>query len=217
MPKPLLEHEARDLLKKRGIPVLDYQFCLGLEETLAAADRLGYPVVLKVVSPQVVHKTETGGVKLDLKTPDEVENAYAQILQSVEKYAPGAEIKGFLVSPMVRKAQELIVGAITDPQFGPAIMVGLGGIFVEVFKDVSFGLAPIDNQEAQEMLERLQSYPLIQGVRGKPGLDQEKIKDLIVKVSQFAYEESVQELDLNPVFCYPDKILVGDARILWQE
>lgn len=217
MSKALLEHEARQLLLDNGVPVQRFKFCTNLAEAIAAAEEIGYPVVLKIISPQIVHKSEAGGVKLNLKNEDEVKVAHAEILVSAKEYDPNAEIVGVLVTPFEGRDEELIIGAINDPQFGPVVMVGLGGIFVEVFKDVSFGIAPINHEEAQAMLEDLTAFPIIEGTRGRAGLNIEMIKDLLVRVSEFVYKHPVQELDLNPVFCSSDNVTAVDARILLSE
>lgn len=214
MTKALLEYEAKQLLTENGIAVLDFQFCQSLDEVLVSAKKIGFPVVLKIVSPQVVHKSDAGGVKLNLNSAEEVKKAFAEMMESVLAYAPGAEILGVLVSPFINEARELIIGSVDDCQFGPVVMVGLGGIFVEIFKDVSFGVAPLKYDEAKEMLEGLKAFPIIKGARGQEGLNIPEISQLIVKVSEFVAKNSVKELDLNPVFCFADKVVVGDARII---
>ncbi len=208
MSRSLLEHEARLLLRDNELPVQDYEFCTSLEDAVAAAGRIGFPVVLKIVSPDIVHKSDAGGVRLNLRGEAELRQAFTEIMELE------AEIRGVLVCPFVEGAVELIVGAINDPQFGPVVMVGLGGVFVEIFKDVSFGITPVDKEEAREMLQNLQAYPLIEGVRGRRGLDEEGIVELIVKVSAMVQNYSIEELDLNPVFCFPDGVEIGDARVL---
>lgn len=217
MARALLEHEAKQLLRDHGLPVQDFLFCPTVDEAVEAAQKIGYPVVLKIVSPQIVHKSDAGGVKLNLKNEAEVRSAYEEVMASARRYDPQAEIKGVLVCPFAGREEELIVGAINDSQFGPVVMVGLGGIFVEVFKDVSFGIAPVTLAEAQEMLESLTAYPIIKGTRGRAGLNMEMLKELIVGVSEFICKYPVQELDLNPVFCSKDSVSVVDARILLRE
>lgn len=214
MSKALLEHEAKKILKENSIQVLEEYFCITLEEVLNAANVVGYPVVMKIVSPQIVHKSDAGGVRLNLKNEQELKNAYDSMLSTITSNVPEAEIKGVLISHYISKAKELIIGGLEDPQFGPVVMIGLGGIFVEIFKDVSFGVAPISKEEAYEMLEALKSYPIIKGVRGEKGLNVDEIANLVVKVSDFIYKYPVKELDLNPVFCFDDKVVVVDARIL---
>ena len=213
MGRILLEHEAKELLRKHHLPVLDFQLAKNVDQATAAARRLGYPVVIKIVSPQIAHKSEAGGVVINLGSETELRAAYENMMSAIKDYDPGAEIKGVLVSPHLSEATEMIVGVINDSQFGPVVMAGLGGIFVEVFKDVSFGIAPLERQEAAEMLENLKAFPILTGARGRPKLDLELIEDLMVKVSDLALKESIEELDLNPVFCYPDRVLVADARV----
>jgi acetyl-CoA synthetase (ADP-forming) len=214
MDKALLEHEAKQLLRDFQIPVLAFEFCQTEEEVVRAASSMGFPVVLKIVSPQIVHKSEAGGVKLNIRNEEELNRAYAEMMASARNYDAQAEISGVLVSPFMTGAKELIVGSVEDPQFGPVVMVGLGGIFVEIFKDVSFGIAPLDMEEATEMLENLKAYPILEGTRGQQGLPVGEIASLIVNVSRLISEQPILELDLNPVFCFPDQVLVADARVL---
>jgi acetyl-CoA synthetase (ADP-forming) len=219
----LLEHEARNLLRDSGIVVQDYEFCTSEEEAVQAADNIGYPVVLKIVSPQVIHKSDAGGVRLNLVKERDVRKAYKDIMRSVSKHSPEAELMGVLVSSYIEKGTEIIVGAINDFQFGPVVMVGLGGVFTEIFNDVSFCLAPVDHSEAMEMLDHseamemlrsLKAYPIIQGVRGKKGINIEALVDLIQRVSELVERGDIEELDLNPVLCFDDKVIIIDVRIL---
>ncbi len=184
------------------------------EEAVRAASSMGFPVVLKIVSPQIVHKSEAGGVKLNIRNEEELNRAYTEMMASARSYDAQAEISGVLVSPFMTGAKELILGSVEDPQFGPVVMVGLGGIFVEIFKDVSFGITPLDMEEATEMLENLKAYPILEGTRGQQGLPVGEIALLIVNVSRLISEQPILELDLNPVFCFPDQVLVADARVL---
>lgn len=214
MSEALLEHEAKKILKENGIEVIEEYFCTTLEEVLNAANIVSYPVVIKIVSPQIVHKTDFGGVRLNIKNECDLSNAFNSMLETITSNVPEAEIKGVLVSRYITGAKELIIGALEDHQFGPVVMIGLGGIFVEIFKDVSFGVAPISKKEAYEMIESLKSYPIIKGIRGDKGLNVDKIVDLVVKVSEFILSYPVKELDLNPVFCVDSEVYVADARIL---
>ena len=214
MKAALLENEARVILESRGVNNVPGEFCKTKEGVFAAAERLGYPVVIKVVSHQVVHKSDVGGVKVNLHDAQELADAYDQMMESIERHVPDAVIEGVLVTKYIAKAREIIVGALRDPQFGPVVMVGLGGIFTEVFHDTSFGIAPINKREAMRMIKSLKSYPVLEGIRGQKPVDFDAVCDLMVKVSQFVYETEVEELDLNPVFCLPENALVGDARIL---
>lgn len=210
----LLENEARTTLEKHGIESVPGGFAETREEVLALAEKLGYPVVLKVVSRQVVHKSDAGGVKVNLADTGALSEAYDEILRSVKSHVPEAVIEGMLVAKMVKGAREIIVGALHDSQFGACVMTGLGGIFVEVFKDVSFGIAPLSQDEALEMLQSLKSFPILQGSRGEAPVNFDALSKLLVNVSNYAYETGALEMDLNPVFCVGDQVLVGDARIL---
>jgi acetyl-CoA synthetase (ADP-forming) len=210
----LLEHEARGALERYGISNVPGGFCKTKNEAIAVAQEIGYPVVLKIVSKDVVHKSDAGGVKLDLIDENTLSLAWDSILDSVTSYAPNAVIEGMLVTKMVKGAKEIIVGAINDSQFGPCIMTGLGGIFVEVFKDISFGIAPVNKREAEKMLKNLKSYPILAGARGEKAVNLDTLIQLLVQTSLYAYDTGVLEMDLNPVFCIGDEVLVGDARIL---
>ncbi len=213
MAKELLEHQAREMLSRYGAPVLDFRLARSAGEAASAARELGYPVALKVVSPHIVHKSDAGGVRLGLSSEPEVEHAYGEILSSAARFDPNAHVEGVLVSPFLQGGTELIVGVSRDAQFGPVVMVGLGGVFVEIFKDVSFAVTPVEPWEATEMLENLRAYPLLTGARGRDPVDLEALERLILAVSDLAGQEPVEELDLNPVLCFPDRVLVADARL----
>lgn len=214
MSKALLENEARVVLEEYGIKCVPGMFCTSKEELFEAAGKIGYPVVIKVVSPDVIHKSDSGGVKLNITDKEMLEKAYDEMIISVTSHVPNADIHGVLVTRFVRKARELIIGSVNDAQFGPVVMVGLGGIFVEVFKDISFGIAPVTLGEAHKMLESLKSFPLIKGIRGEAPANIDAICEMIMNVSHFVYKNGVAELDLNPVFCVENEVFAGDARIL---
>lgn len=213
--RSLLENEANSLLKEFSLPVIDCYLTRAPEEAVAAADELGYPVVLKVVSSQIIHKSEAGGVKLNLKTAEEVQKAYQEIIQNAKAYNPKAQVEGVLVTPYLSDGTEVIIGMTTDPQFGPVMMFGLGGIFVEVFKDVSFKLAPLSIEEAREMIKNVKGYTILQGVRGQKAKYTEGLADALVKLSQLVTANpEIKEIDLNPVVVFEDSIAILDARIL---
>lgn len=214
MSKIILEHEGRDRLQAEGLDIVPGTFCRTEAEVLEAAESLGYPLVIKVVSPDVIHKSEFGGVRLNIEDQSALLAEYRSMLGHIKSLVPDADIKGVLVLKQVKPQAEVIVGATTDPQFGPVIMVGLGGIFVEIFKDLSFGIAPVDRKEATLMLESLKAYPILMGARGRVPVNLDKLLDLIVKVSEYVVEHAVDEMDLNPVFCVGDDVLIGDVRIL---
>ncbi len=213
--KILLEHEAKALCLEYGIPVTKFKVASSAEEAVKFAEEIGYPVVLKIVSPDVIHKFDVGGVILNLKSSEEVRNAYNQIIENVKRNKPDAKILGVNVQEMAPPSTEIIVGAIKDPQFGPTIMFGLGGIFVEVLKDVTFRIAPITEGDAREMISEIKAYPILKGFRGAPPADIEAIVKILVNVSKLVMEhQEIKELDLNPIMVYRSGAKTVDARII---
>ena len=211
----LIETEAKEILKEYGIPVPEFRLARGKQEATRLAEEIGYPVAAKIVSPQIIHKSDAGGVKLNLKDEDEVGKAFDEIINSAKAYNKEAQIDGVLLSPMEKKGVEVIIGMTRDAQFGPVIMFGLGGIFVEVLKDVSFRVVPLTKGDAYEMVKQIKGYPILEGVRGEEPSDIEAIVDIIMKVSRLASEdEAISELDLNPVFIFRDGASVVDARMI---
>jgi acetyltransferase len=167
------------------------------------AEELGLPVVLRVVSPDIIHKTDVGGVVLNLKTTEEVRNAYDGILTGVARFMPRARIHGVMVYHMVPRGREMIIGMSQDVQFGPLVMFGLGGIYVNFLKDVSFRLAPLSEPEAREMMEETKAYALLKGIRGEPPSDTEALKNTILRVGQLVWDfPEIVEMDINPVIVY---------------
>jgi len=213
--KFLLEHEAKAICQKYGIPVTKFKVASSVEEAVKFAEEIGYPVVLKIVSPDIIHKFDVGGVMLNLKSAEEVKNAYNQIIENVRKHKPNARILGVNVQEMAPPSTEVIVGAIKDPQFGPTIMFGLGGIFVEVLKDVTFRIAPITEEDAKEMISEIKAYPILRGFRGAPPADIEAITKILVNTSKLVMEhQEIKELDLNPIMVYKSGAKTVDARII---
>jgi acetyl-CoA synthetase (ADP-forming) len=211
----LLETEAKTVCSKYGIPITRFKLAKNEAEAIRFAEEIGYPIVLKIVSPDIIHKFDVGGVIVDLKTTRDVRNAYKQILGSVKKYKSNAKIVGVLVQEMAPSSTEVIVGATKDPQFGPAIMFGLGGIFVEVLKDVTFRIAPVTRDEACEMISEVKAYPLLKGYRNMPAADIGAIVQIILNASRLVMDhESIKELDLNPVIVYEKGAKTVDARIV---
>lgn len=210
----ILETEAVEYLRRFDIPYPEHALARSPEEAAKAAAKIGFPVVLKIVSPQVVHKSEAGGVAVGLKNEEEVLAAAAKILQSVKAHAPDAEIKGLLVCKQAESGVEVIVGGLRDGIFGPAVMVGLGGIFTEILKDVAFRVHPLGEAEALAMLKDLKGYPLLAGTRGRRAVDEKALARLVMAVAKLMNDcPEVTELDLNPVLAYPDRVLPVDARI----
>ncbi len=198
------EHAAKQLLASYGIAVTREELAASREDALAAARRIGYPVALKVQSPDIPHKTEAGAVKLGVASAAELPAAYDEVLANARAYKPGARIDGVLVSEMAERGLEAILGAVNDPLFGPAVMFGLGGIFAEVLKDVSFRLAPLTPAEARRMIEEIKGYPVLAGARGRALADVDALAEALVRLSAAAVDlgEHFTELDLNPVFVY---------------
>jgi acyl-CoA synthetase (NDP forming) len=211
----LTEVESKEFLKAAGIDVIDTRLARSKEETVSISRKLGFPVVLKIASPDIVHKSDAGGVRLGLKSASEVSKAYAQILQAVKQNFPEAKIHGVAVQKMARPGVEVIIGMSKDAQFGPVLMFGLGGILVEVLKDVSFRIVPLSRRDAAEMLREIQGYPLLEGYRGGEAVDISYLEELLLKVSDFVEKTpEIMELDLNPIFAYSDGAIAVDARVI---
>ncbi|MGK9171566.1 acetate--CoA ligase family protein [Inquilinus limosus] len=207
--------EARRLCEAWQIPIPKEALATTADEAAAQAEAIGFPVVLKIVSPQILHKTEAGGVLVGVKSAEDVRAGFQRIVESAGRYDPKAEIVGVQVQQMLVGGQEVIVGAVTDPSFGKLVAFGLGGVLVEVLKDITFRLAPVDHDEALSMLDGIQAAAVLKGVRGAPPVDREALADLIVKVSRLvdAVPEIV-ELDLNPVFARTDGAIAADVRVV---
>lgn len=210
----LLEPEAKTVCAEYGIPVPRFMEAHSREDAIRSAEKLGFPVVLKVVSPQVIHKSDAGGVAVGLKNSTELEGAYSRVLENVKKSSPKAKIVGVLVEEMAPPSIEIIVGAAKRPKFGPVIMLGLGGVFAEVLKDVSFRVAPIVRADALEMVTELKAYPLLKGYRNQPPGDIESLLEVLMKVSSLVVEHrDIEGIDLNPVLIYEKGVKAVDARI----
>lgn len=211
----LSEVEAKQLLAKAGIPVVEARLAATRQEAVTLAKELGYPVALKVVSPQITHKTDVGGVKLGLGTAKEVRAAFKEILEAARRADPDATIDGVSVQQMAEPGIEVIVGMTTDAQFGPVLMFGLGGVLVEVLKDVAFRVVPITPRDAKQMVRDIQAFPLLQGYRGQEPADVKALERLLLKLSKFIEKQpDIAELDLNPVFAYPKGAVAVDARVV---
>jgi acyl-CoA synthetase (NDP forming) len=211
----LTEIESKQVLEEAGIPTTAARLATNADEAVAAAKDVGYPVVLKIVSPDVTHKSDIGGVRLGLDSPEAVTTAFAEMTDAVKARQPNARIDGVAVQRMAKPGLEVIIGMSKDPQFGPVLMFGLGGILVEVLKDVAFRIVPLEPRDARQMIRDIKGFPALEGFRGQDPADLEALEKLILKVSAFveAHPE-VQELDLNPVFAYKDGAVAVDARIV---
>jgi acyl-CoA synthetase (NDP forming) len=215
VPKVLNEVESKAMLKAAGIPVVDTRFARTMKEAVAISKELGFPVALKVMSAEVVHKSDAGGVKLRLENVSQVEKAYSAMVASVKAMYPKAKIDGVSVQRMARPGVEVIVGMSKDPQFGPVLMFGLGGILVELLKDVAFRIVPVAKFDAAEMIREIKGFPMLTGFRGSEPCDLNALEKLIVSVSNFVEKHpEVKELDLNPVFAYKDGVTAVDARVV---
>jgi len=211
----LSEIEAKELLHEAGVPVERAVLATTEEEARAEAQRIGYPVVLKIVSPDITHKSDIGGVKVGLEDDAAVVTAFSEIIANAKKASPDADIAGIAVQRMAPEGTEVIVGMTTDAQFGPVVMFGLGGIMVEVMKDVSFRVVPVAERDARQMVDEIRGRAILDGVRGQPPADKAAIRSAILKVSEFVEQNpEVLELDLNPMRVYPDGAIAVDARIV---
>ncbi|MBN1375614.1 MAG: acetate--CoA ligase family protein [Dehalococcoidia bacterium] len=211
----LTEIESKEMLKGAKIPVVETKLAKTKTEAVELAKKMGFPVVLKIVSPDVVHKSDAGGVKLGIQNATQAGKAYSEILASIKKHYPKAKIVGISVQKMAKQGIEVIIGMTKDAQFGPVIMFGLGGILVEVLKDVSFRIVPMTKRDAKEMITEIKGFPILKGYRGQDPADVPYLEDLIVKVSEFVDKTpEIKELDLNPIFAYKDGATAVDARII---
>jgi len=192
--------EARAILEAYGIPVPRSQLAQTPEEAAEIARQIGYPVAMKIASPDILHKTDIGGVRLNIQNDEEVRNYFDLLIYRTMRYMAEAEIWGCLVQDMVSGGREVILGMNRDPQFGPLLMFGLGGIYVEVLRDVTFRLAPLSREDAEEMVAEIRGYPLLRGVRGQRAADIEGIIDTLLRISQLVTDfPEVVELDINPL------------------
>ncbi len=211
----LTEIESKELLKEAGIPVVETKLAKTKKEAVSLSKKMGFPIVLKIASPDIIHKSDAGGVKLGLKNITQVSKAYSEIMSSIRQKLPQARIQGISVQKMARPGVEVIIGMSKDAQFGPVIMFGIGGILVEILKDVSFRIVPVTRKDATEMLREIKGYALLQGYRGQEPADIPSLEQLIVRVSEFAEQTpQLKELDLNPIFAYKDGAVAVDARII---
>lgn len=204
-----------DMLKEYGIPFVQKIIVTSLQETIEAANTLHYPVVMKISSPDISHKTDVGGIILDLNSDEEIKKAYLTMMDSVKKNARKARIDGVIIQKMAKSGLEVIVGVKLDPQFGHVIMFGLGGIFVEVYKDVSFRVTPIDRKTARDMILEIKASSILQGARGQEPADIDAIIDVITGLSNMLRKNpDIIELDINPLIVYSHGVAAVDARVL---
>ncbi len=211
----LLEHEAKQICLQYEIPVPEFLIAKSASEAMQHANRVGYPTVLKIVSPDILHKTEAGGVLVGLQDSESVRTGYDRILDNARRYKPDAKVAGVLVQRMAPQGTEVIIGAIKDPQFGQTVMFGLGGIFVEIMKDVTFRVAPITETDARQMIHEIKAYPVLKGYRNLPPADEQTIVETLLRVSDLVMDfPEISEVDLNPTMVYAKGASVVDARII---
>ncbi len=214
----LTEIESKEVLAAAGIPVAEAHLATTAEEAGKVAKKVGYPVVIKIVSPDITHKSDVGGVRVGLQSQKEVIAAFEEMLDAVREVQPKARIDGVAVQHMAPAGIEVIIGMSKDPQFGPVLMFGLGGVLVEVLKDVAFRIVPLEPRDARQMVREIKGYPVLEGVRGQPPADIAALESLMLKLSEFVEANpQIEELDLNPVFAYPDGVIAVDARIVIAE
>jgi len=209
----LTEHDSKKLLAKYGIAVTKESIAKNADEAYAIASQIGTPVAMKISSPDISHKSDVGGVELNIAAI-EAKATYDKIISRIKNAVPDARIEGILVQQMAPPGHEVIVGLKKDAQFGHALMFGLGGIFVEVYKDVSFRVAPIGIKEALDMISEIKGYPILKGIRGRKPADIDAISRVLVSVSEMAQKENIIELDINPLIAGETQAIAVDARAM---
>jgi acyl-CoA synthetase (NDP forming) len=211
----LTEIESKQILEEAGIACTETQLARTRAEAVSLSESFGYPVVLKISSRDITHKSDAGGVKVNLKNKAEVETAYDGIMQSARQKFPQARIEGISVQRMASKGIEVIMGMTRDPNFGPVLMFGLGGILVEVLRDVAFGIVPLENKDAAEMIDEIKGKKLLEGYRGQDSADKSCLESMLLRLSAFVDgKREIAEIDMNPVFARSDGAVVVDARII---
>ena len=207
----LTEFESKNLLKEIGIAIPDQELATTKEETISTAKKIGFPVVLKLMAEDIVHKSDTGAVKLNIKNKDETAQAYDELMKIPSQSEKSISVQKMADEPIT----ELIIGMTTDAQFGPALMFGIGGILVELLEDVSFRIAPITEYDAREQIHEIKGFPILDGYRGKPKADIDAIVKTLLTISDLVTKhEEINEMDLNPVFIYEKGLICVDARII---
>jgi acyl-CoA synthetase (NDP forming) len=213
----LLEQEAYDVLRQYGFPVIKSSLATSSKQAAEIAEQIGFPVVLKIVSPDILHKFDFGGVKLNIQNKSDARRAYKEILENVRKKKRNSRIEGMIIEEMAPSGKEIILGMNRDPQFGPILMFGLGGIYVEALEDVTFRLAPIRELTANIMIYKTKTHKLLEGFRGEPAYDMEAIEECLKRLSQFVTDfADIKELDLNPLIVFEKGkgCVIVDARII---
>ena len=213
--KIALPDEALDIVKLSGIDVPDHILVQSPGEAIEAAAEIGFPLVMKIASTEAIHKSETGGVVLGIQGVQDVEGNYNKIVTDLNRAIPDAQISGVLLQKQIPEATHLIVGGVHDEQFGPVVMFGMGGVLVELFKDVSFRIAPVTKVEALEMVREIKAYPALSGYRGSMVLDIEQIVETVIIISDLITNIStIKEVELNPLLAYEKDVMAVDAKVV---
>ncbi len=213
--KAALPDEALAIVKIFGVDVPEYALVNTVEEAVEVSKKIGFPLVLKIASQDILHKSDIGGVVVNLENEEELEKGYNVVFDNMKKRVPDARIGGVLIQKQLPEATQLIVGGVCDEQFGPTVMFGLGGVFVELFKDVSFRIAPVTETEAMEMVTEIKAYPVLSGYRGSKKLDVEQVAKTIVNISDLITNISIiKEVELNPLLAYENSVEAVDARVI---
>jgi acetyl-CoA synthetase (ADP-forming) len=213
----ILGLEAFDILKAYGIPVVKTAFAKTVEEAISVAKEIGYPLVMKIVSPQISHKSDIGGIRLSLQNVAEVKAAYQDLMESISTKLPDASLEGVQLQPMLSGGREVIIGMVRDPTFGPMLMFGLGGVYVEILKDVRFEITPVDEREARKMITGIKTYPLLAGIRGAKPSDIGALVDTILRVSRLVCDfPEIEEFEINPAMVFEEGkgVLAVDVRLV---
>lgn len=209
----LTEYDSRKILEKYGIMLPEAKLVKNRQDAILAAKKVGFPCIMKIISEDILHKSDFGGVVTNIMTEESARDAFLKIIENAKKHVPDAKIDGVLVEKTA-SGVECIVGASQDPQFGPVLMFGLGGIFVEVIKDVSFRLIPVEKKDVCEMITEIKAYPILNGVRGQAAVNIKAIEDTLLKVSKMVKKEKITELDINPLIVNEDGAVCADCRMI---
>ncbi len=218
--RELMELESKRILATWEVPVNRTELARDLSEAVKVAREVRYPIVLKIASPDIIHKSEAKGVKVGLSSELELIKSFGELIDNAREYKPDAKIVGVTIQEYIPPAREVIVGALQDPSFGATVMFGLGGVWVEMLDDISFRLAPLSAADARELIQEIKGYPVLAGIRGTPPADVGALVDIIQKVGQLVHEfPEITEMDLNPIFAFDDGkgAIVADARIVLRE
>ncbi len=205
--------ESKKLLEKYKIPFVKGKLVKTQKELTQTAKKLGYPITLKIVSKDISHKTDVGGVQLNIYSEKQAIEKYNLILKNVKKKKPKALVQGIFVQKFI-KGKQVIIGGKTDQQFGPTILFGLGGIFVELMQDVSLRICPITIKDAKEMISEIKGYPILKGMRGEKSINFKKLESILMKVNKLMIKEKIKELDINPLIANEKEIIAVDARVI---